>query len=597
MSETKGSKEQKQTSSVRRKPERESILTPTFAAARQNTAQEEQSQDDQAKSSLLQAETMPKQSIDLASNKAEASLTSQGKAKPAVGPAGGHDFSRVPAQSTPTQVGPSIQPKHTIQPKLAVNAPGDRYEQEADRVAEAVMEEPHRPVKAPVDDGKGLLGPAVPVNPLPSIARSKSGHKVGGFDVAPEVEGRIGRMQGGGHALPEVERSLFESRMGYDFSQVRIHTGPEAVQTSREISAHAYTIGRDIAFSEGAYRPGTETGRKLMAHELTHVVQQGGAGPQRKTTADNRVKSHLAKLRDRPGFDTSLYRKEIANFHREHTRETIHAGQRALLPGQDKATVRERDQSRTLRRCEAGPQGTQFAEGPTKFNPGKGGAIKVTSGGSYARLESPEFAPSGSVKITKVAGSGPGEQSREPGKWDAGFIQTQTFGQFNAYYKGSPTTPPYSFKLSGSKRDAVKPENAPWYSPETKKKFTGRAPVSVAMSDTPGVYPPWDTPDKKGKLDRAEGKTRYTAWMIAFLRESPHTTHYIKWSSWEVDWGATFKYATTGEKEKKSVSGKMIILGSGGDQESGVTPVLKGTIANEAVSDSIPEPWRKKRAP
>ncbi len=70
--------------------------------------------------------------------------------------------------------------------------------------------------------------------------------------------------------------------MGADFGDVRVHTGDTAVQTSRDLSARAYTVGSDIAFGAGEYELGTEGGRRLVAHELTHVVQQGGAGEVRR---------------------------------------------------------------------------------------------------------------------------------------------------------------------------------------------------------------------------------------------------------------------------------------------------------------------------
>src|SRR6185503_10528059 len=81
----------------------------------------------------------------------------------------------------------------------------------------------------------------------------------------------------GGAPLPEAARRQFEPRFGADFSDVRVHTGPEAAASARELNAHAYTFGSDIVFGDGAYNPDTGSGRRLLAHELTHVVQQTGA--------------------------------------------------------------------------------------------------------------------------------------------------------------------------------------------------------------------------------------------------------------------------------------------------------------------------------
>lgn len=82
-----------------------------------------------------------------------------------------------------------------------------------------------------------------------------------------------------GTALPQADRDFFEPRFRQDFSGVRIHTGSEAAQSADRIHARAYTTGHNIVFNAGQYQPGSEGGRRLMAHELTHVVQQTGNSP------------------------------------------------------------------------------------------------------------------------------------------------------------------------------------------------------------------------------------------------------------------------------------------------------------------------------
>ena len=81
-------------------------------------------------------------------------------------------------------------------------------------------------------------------------------------------------MKGGGQPLPASVRNFFEPRFGYDFSQVRIHTNEQAAEMASSINARAFTNGRDIVFGSGEYAPGTVEGKRLLAHELTHVVQQ-----------------------------------------------------------------------------------------------------------------------------------------------------------------------------------------------------------------------------------------------------------------------------------------------------------------------------------
>ncbi|WP_227992857.1 DUF4157 domain-containing protein [Pseudactinotalea sp. HY160] len=77
-----------------------------------------------------------------------------------------------------------------------------------------------------------------------------------------------------GSPLEAGTRAEMETRMGHDFSDVRVHTGGAADASARSVQAHAYTVGSDIVFSAGHYQPGSDSGRHLLAHELTHVVQQ-----------------------------------------------------------------------------------------------------------------------------------------------------------------------------------------------------------------------------------------------------------------------------------------------------------------------------------
>jgi hypothetical protein len=78
-----------------------------------------------------------------------------------------------------------------------------------------------------------------------------------------------------GQPLDAETLSVFEPRFGHDFSQVRVHTDSNATQSARAVNARAYTVGRDIVFGGGQYAPETHQGRRLLAHELTHTVQQG----------------------------------------------------------------------------------------------------------------------------------------------------------------------------------------------------------------------------------------------------------------------------------------------------------------------------------
>jgi hypothetical protein len=92
------------------------------------------------------------------------------------------------------------------------------------------------------------------------------------------VASAIASMQGGGQPLPRSERAFFERRFGKDFSHVRVHIGVRDSELASVMNARAFTLGREIVFGDGAYRPETAAGRRLLAHELTHVVQQTRSG-------------------------------------------------------------------------------------------------------------------------------------------------------------------------------------------------------------------------------------------------------------------------------------------------------------------------------
>jgi hypothetical protein len=102
---------------------------------------------------------------------------------------------------------------------------------------------------------------------------------IGNQSVLRQIDTRVNALRGRGKPLPESVRSFFEPRFGYDFSKVRVHTDPPAAESAVAVNALAYTVGRDIVFDRGQYAPGTDTGRRLIAHELSHVVQQDSTQP------------------------------------------------------------------------------------------------------------------------------------------------------------------------------------------------------------------------------------------------------------------------------------------------------------------------------
>jgi hypothetical protein len=216
-----------------------------------------------------------------------------------------------------------------LQTKLTVGRADDAFEMEADRVAEEIVGMPDRPAASPGIQADG--GPAMPVRRQVAEDAGNAGEE-GEADEYEEEEAEVDisdaggpgiqlacagcddedesgdqddlnvqmrrdssaaplsapagaargveSLRGGGNPLPPSLRAYFEPRFGRDFSAVRTHTDPVADETSRALGARAYTFGTDIAFRAGAFAPSSEEGRTLLAHELTHVVQQtGGFAP------------------------------------------------------------------------------------------------------------------------------------------------------------------------------------------------------------------------------------------------------------------------------------------------------------------------------
>jgi hypothetical protein len=110
-------------------------------------------------------------------------------------------------------------------------------------------------------------------------------------------------LRSGGEALPEVVRSHFEARFGHDFSRVKIHTDGVAAQSARSVGARAFTVGSDIVFNSSEFQPHSPAGRHLLAHELTHVVQQSAMpthrGALRIGPPDSRFEREADQVADR----------------------------------------------------------------------------------------------------------------------------------------------------------------------------------------------------------------------------------------------------------------------------------------------------------
>jgi len=155
-------------------------------------------------------------------------------------------------------------PGARLRDQLRIGQPGDAFEREADRVADA------------------MVGATAPRGELPGFSQMQSS---GGGALRREAPCETPRvpagftvqlagLRGSGAPLSSAQRSFFEPRFGHDFGAVRLHTGALAERSAEAVRARAFTLGNDVVFGRGEYAPDSPAGRHLLAHELTHVVQQ-----------------------------------------------------------------------------------------------------------------------------------------------------------------------------------------------------------------------------------------------------------------------------------------------------------------------------------
>ena len=187
-----------------------------------------------------------------------------------------------------------------VQAKLEVGAPGDAYELEADAMADRVMRMPAGEVASPPELDRVTSASSAQLQRafdettkteddeepkkkeeeeekkeekvIEVVQRKEASSDT--LTTTPDIDSTIDSFKGRGAPLPDSERSFFEPRFGRDLSGVRLHTGADAAASARALDAQAYTVGDNVVFGAGRYAPGSASGRRLMAHELMHVVQQ-----------------------------------------------------------------------------------------------------------------------------------------------------------------------------------------------------------------------------------------------------------------------------------------------------------------------------------
>jgi hypothetical protein len=183
-----------------------------------------------------------------------------------------------------------------VQAKLALTSPDDEYEREADRVAHAVTKLPASTSQRQVDE-EGLVTTRGASDIQRQAEENEGEEKKAEVEqeeeeeepirtkrasgqapwIGSSLQSRIDSLKQGGQPLPESTRRYFEPKFGSSFSSVRIHDNSQAADIAKSINAKAFTTGKDIVFGAGQYSPETAEGKYLLAHELTHVAQQGAS--------------------------------------------------------------------------------------------------------------------------------------------------------------------------------------------------------------------------------------------------------------------------------------------------------------------------------
>jgi hypothetical protein len=182
---------------------------------------------------------------------------------------------------------PLTQP---LQRKLSIGAPGDKYEQEADQMAAKVVNKLQRQPQEEEEELQMKSESIQPPEEEEELQMKATKEAIGGGAASADLETSIQSQRGGGKAIDESVRKPIEQAFGADFSGVKIHTDSQADVLNRSLHSRAFTTGQDVFFKQGEYNPQSRAGQELLAHELTHVVQQTGSHVQAKSQAKSLVR-------------------------------------------------------------------------------------------------------------------------------------------------------------------------------------------------------------------------------------------------------------------------------------------------------------------
>jgi hypothetical protein len=238
----------------------------------------------------------------------------------------------------------------------------------------------------------------------------------GEAEVAPDVEVAIDRSRGGGQSLDTGVRRQMESAFGTDFSGVRIHTGAESHSLNRAVNAIAFTTGEDIFFRDGAYNPGTSSGKELLAHELTHVMQQG-ATSHVSTKAQCVQVQRLCSECEKENDQRIQGKLSVGRADDQYEQEADRVAKLAMQSLDSNSSTRDPDQSASGDEIATvngdggvldGGSSDGGDGGALDGGSGDGGVPMVAGGGTPASnctvLSGPAYAPTGNIPVSSAGG-------------------------------------------------------------------------------------------------------------------------------------------------------------------------------------------------
>ena len=251
----------------------------------------------------------------------------------------GTESSDTPVQAKPmNRLRRPLQDKRVsiIQAKLSIGEPNDKYEQEADATASKVVQQINSPIQdqsvqreeSMEEEDELQMKPIssiqreameeeeeLQMKPISSIQREAAmededelqmkslvqrRENLGGGEASTDLESSIQSARGGGQPLDAGLQEKMGQAMGADFSGVKVHTDSESNQLNQSIQAKAFTTGQDVFFRQGAYAPSSRSGQELIAHELTHVVQQGATSVRTNKPVQRKLAKKLTQSESQP---------------------------------------------------------------------------------------------------------------------------------------------------------------------------------------------------------------------------------------------------------------------------------------------------------